>query len=271
MQEQLERHEPVVVEVADADFPELVIEESRRRPVVVDFWAAWCQPCRVLGPILEKLAREKGGEFLLAKVDVDANPKTATQFQIQSIPSVKAFVDGRLVDEFIGAMPEQIVRQWLDRLLPTQADRGAARAREAEREGRLDEAERVYREVLEREPRHRAARLGLGRVQAQRGQWEEARELLNPLLPDPEAERVLAAVRVSEWASLDGSTPLTRAQRTAGEGHWREALEGMLAVVRDDPEARPDARRAMLDVFAVLGDEDPLTREFRAKLASALF
>src|SRR5437660_7163082 len=102
---------PVVVDVTDADFAQAVLEESKRRPVVVDFWAGWCQPCLVLGPVLEKVAEEKQGEFLLAKLDVDANPQSARQFRVMSIPAVWAFADGKPVDQFVGAIPEPKVRE----------------------------------------------------------------------------------------------------------------------------------------------------------------
>jgi putative thioredoxin len=264
-----QRSEPsgVVIDVTDADFADAVLEESKSRPVVVDFWADWCQPCKILGPILEKVAEEKGGEFLLAKLDVDANQVTAQQFRVMSIPNVWAFRDGKPVDQFIGAVPELAVREWIDRLLPTSADRDADRAMEAEREGRLDDAERGYREALADDPANPTAKLGLARVLASREELDEARELATSLLPDPEAERVLAAIRVSEWSELAPATPLDEARRAASEGRWEEALVGMVAVVRDDPEAR----ESMLDVFAVLGDDDPLTREYRQKLATALF
>jgi len=257
----------VVVDVTDADFADAVIEESKRRPVVVDFWAGWCQPCKTLGPILERIAEEREGEFLLAKLDVDANQRTAQQFRVMSIPNVWAFVDGKPVDQFVGAVPEPVVRDWIGRLLPTESDRDADRAMEAEREGRLDDAERGYREVLDEDVDNRAAKLGLARVLAARGELDEARELASALAPDPEAERLLAAVRVSEWAGLPSATPLDEARRAASEGRWEEALARMLAIVRDDPEARG----SMLDVFDVLGDDDPLTREYRQKLATALF
>lgn len=268
VQDQMSDRDPEVVEIGDGDFEAGVLEESKRRPVVVDFWAAWCAPCRQLGPVLEKLAAERGGEFLLAKMDVDANPYTASQFGIRSIPTVIAFEGGAPVDQFLGAMPEQMVRQWLDGILPSAADRTAGSSAEAEEAGRLEEAERGYRAVLADDPGNRAARVGLGRILARRGDAEEAGDVLSPLSPDPEADRLLAALRVGGWGEMppDGD-PLDATRRLAGEGRWTEALDGMLALVREHSEAR----QAILDVFAVLGDDDPLTREYRVKLANALF
>ncbi|MFL5799589.1 MAG: thioredoxin [Actinomycetota bacterium] len=268
--------EPTVIEVGDADFGERVVEESRRRPVIVDFWAAWCGPCRTLGPVLEKVAGEHAGEVLLAKVDVDANPVVASQFRIQSIPNVWAFVDGRPVDQFIGAYPEPAVREFISRLLPSEADREAAQAAEAAANGDPETAERAFRDTLVADPGNRGASLGLGRILAERGETAEARELLTPLVPDPEADRLLATLRVREWASPNGSegpdgSPLAQAKRMAGEGSYREALDGLLGAVRYSPEDRDSARGAMLDVFAVLGDDEPLVREYRSKLAAALF
>src|SRR2546430_3314485 len=190
--------EAAVVEVTDQTFVQDVIEESERRPVVVDFWAEWCAPCRMIGPVLERLANERGGEFLLAKLDVDANPQAAAAFRIQGIPAVKAFRDGRLLDEFIGAIPETAIRQFIDFVLPTESDRLVAQAEELEVAGRLEDAERAYRRAFELDPRSTGAGLGLGRLAAVRGDIQEARTLLAPLRPDPEAERILAALEVSE-------------------------------------------------------------------------
>jgi putative thioredoxin len=273
MQERTEeRPDPTVVEVTDADFDRLVLDGSKQRPVVVDFWAEWCAPCRQLGPVLERLADEKGGEFLLAKLDTDANPYTAARFDVRSIPLVVGFVDGRPVDSFLGAVPEPAVRQWVERLLPSSGDRAALGAEALERAGRFDEAEREYRAVLVAEPGNRAATLGLARSLASRGESSEAAETARTLLPDPEAERLLSALRVDAWRSNDGSGGgLDAAKAAAAAGRWREALDAMLAAVRDDPQGRDEARAAMLDVFAVLGDDDPLVREYRTKLASALF
>ena len=270
MQGQVLNPDPVVVDVTDADFMEHVVEESRRRPVLVDFWADWCGPCKQLSPVLERLAAEKQGQFLLAKMDVDRNQYTAAQFRIQSIPNVWGFVDGRPVDQFIGALPEPAVREFLDRLLPTESDLEAAEAERAAEAGDVESAERRFREALQEDPKKREARLGLGRILMERGDLEEAREIITPALPDSEAERMLAAIRVAGWADrAEGS--LAGPKRMAAAGNWREALDAFLGAVRYSPDDRDAARESMVDVFAVLGDDDPLTREYRGKLASALF
>jgi putative thioredoxin len=263
--------QPVVIDVGDDDFAEKVLEESKRRPVVVDFWAEWCGPCRTLGPVLEKVAEDHNGEFLLAKLDTDANPYVSSQFRIQSIPNVWAFVDGKPVDQFIGAYPEPAVREFVERLLPTEADRDAAEAAEAAAAGDPEAAERGFREALATDPTNRTAAIGLGGLLVERGDAEEARELLQPLVPDPEADRLLAKLRVAEWAALSDGSPLTQAKRMAGDGRYREALDGLLGAVQYSPEDRDSARSAMLDVFAVLGEDDPMVREYRSKLAAALF
>ncbi|MGZ5351661.1 MAG: thioredoxin [Actinomycetota bacterium] len=264
---QVEEMQPVVVEATDQNFMDTVIEESKRRPVVVDLWAAWCGPCKTLGPILEKVASERGGEFLLAKLDVDANPYTAGQFGVQSIPTVVAFRDGRPVDGFVGALPEQMVNQFVDKLLPTEADLGVREALETEQDGDLGDAEAKYRAALEIDAGNRDARLGLGRILAETGREAEAGEMLMPLLPDPDAERVLATIEVLSWGAISEPGTLASAKRLAAQGRHREALDGMLGALRDDP----GARQAMLEVFSVLGEDDELVAEYRRKLANALF
>ncbi len=257
----------VVVDVTDADFEERVVDESKRRPVVVDLWAEWCGPCRTLSPIMERAAQDRAGRFLLAKLDVDTNPMTARAFGVQSIPMVIAFRDGQPVDGFIGAIPEGMVEEFLDRVLPSEADLTARGALEEERAGDVEDAEQGYRDALSAEPDNRAARLGLGRILADRGEADEARKILTPLVPDPDAERVLAGLRVAAWGAVEGPGTLASAERLAAQGKWRDALEGMLGALRDDPAAR----EAMLDVFAVLGDDDPLVTEYRRRLANVLF
>lgn len=259
-----------VVDVTDANFQEVVIEGSKERPVVVDLWASWCAPCRTLGPILEKVAEDRRGAFLLAKLDIDANGVGQALLQAvksQGIPTVVAFRHGQAVDMFIGAYPEPAVNEFVDRLMPTQADLEAKEAEAEEEAGDLEDAEAKYREALETDPSNRAAGLGLGRILAQQGAASEARQVLMPLLPDPDAEKLLAEIEVGSWASTPETSTLASAKRLAAQGKWREALEGMIGALGDDP----DARQAMLEVFTALGDEDPLVPEFRRKLASNLF
>jgi putative thioredoxin len=250
MQEQVTEPGPVVVEATDQNFLETVIEESKTRPVVVDLWASWCGPCRTLGPILEKVAGERGGSFLLAKLDVDANPYTAGQFGVQSIPTVVAFRDGQPIDGFVGAIPEPMVNEFVDKL-----------------EGHLEDAEEKYREALEVDPTNGDARVGLARIYAETEREDLARETLAPALPDPEAERILAMLEVRDWANLTEPGTLASAKRLAAQGMWREGLDAMLGALPDDP----DARQAMLEVFTVLGEDDELVAEYRRKLAAALF
>jgi putative thioredoxin len=259
--------EPVVVEATDENFERTVVEGSKQRPVVVDLWASWCGPCRTLGPILEKVAGEREGQILLAKLDVDANPYTARQFGVQSIPTVVAFKDGLPVDGFVGAIPEPMVNEFVDRLLPTAADLDARTALEEELDGDVEGAEQKYRDALRADEHNREARLGLGRILAETGRDEEARQSLMPLFPDPEAERVLAALEIRGWADDRSPGTLASAKRLAAKGEWRDALEGMLGALPNDP----DARAAMLEVFTVLGEDDERVAEYRRRLANALF
>lgn len=262
---------PNVVDVTDADFEQVVIDGSKTRPVVVDLWAAWCGPCRTLGPILEKVADEREGAFLLAKLDVDANRVGNALLQAvrsQGIPTVVAFRDGEPVSMFIGAYPEQEVNKFIDQLLPTEAELTAGVASIEEASGDLESAEEGYREALEKEPTNKEAAIGLARLLAERGDLDAARELIAPHLPDVEAERVASLIRVREWAGIEGDAALDSAKRRAAAGAMRDALEAMLATLSEDRDA---ARQAMVDVFAVNGDEHPLVVEFRRKLTNALY
>jgi len=260
-----------VVDVTDENFERVVVEGSKTRPVVVDLWAAWCGPCRTLGPILEKVAEEREGAFLLAKLDVDANQIGNALLQAvrsQGIPTVVAFSGGEPVSMFIGAYPELEVNAFVDGILPSEADLATEEAQAEESSGDLEGAEEGYREALGKDPQNRHAAVGLARLLAERGDLDGARELIMPHLPDPDAERVAAMIRVREWGALDGASPLDSAKRHAAKGRPREALDAMLAVLDDD---RDTARSAMVDLFSVLGDEDPLVIEYRRKLTNALF
>jgi putative thioredoxin len=254
-----------VIEVGEEDFETRVVEASRRTPVVVDFWAGWCQPCLVLGPILERLAGEYGGRFILAKLDVDANQSLAARFGIRGIPAVKAFRDGGVVAEFVGAQPEDVVRRFLDQVVPSRADEHVAAAAGA---ASAEEAEAAYREALAIDPSNAGAVAGLTRLLLDRGAVDEARSLLATVPSDGELRGLQAELDLRDAAGA--ADELGAAARAALAGDARGALDRLLALVSEDGRAE-DARRLMLGVFSVLGDEHPLTREYRSRLASALF
>lgn len=262
---------PNVIDVTDATFEDVVIEGSKQRPVVVDMWASWCGPCRTLGPILEKVAAERHGAFLLAKLDVDANEVGNALLQAvrsQGIPTVVAFRDGAPVDMFIGAYPEAEVNRFVDELVPTEAEKEADIALDQETAGDLAAAETGYRDALEKEPGNRDASIGLARILVGRSEFETARGLVEPLVPDPDAERILAQVEMASWSSLQPANGLDGAKALAASGRIEEALESMLAVFEEDPDS---VRTTMVVVFTALGVEDPVAARFRAKLAARLF
>jgi putative thioredoxin len=270
----------MVRDVTDADFERAVLERSRTTPVVVDFWATWCGPCRQLSPIIERVAGEFAPDVDLVKVDVDASPRTAGAFGIQSIPTVVAFRDGKPVDAFIGAQPEAAVRDLFRRVAPSDIDRLVAKADGAVG---VQEAERLYREVLAAAPDNEGAIVGLGRILADRGDHEEARGLLARIPENEDTRRILAEIDLAGAASADLTTleekvranPADPAARVelgsalAAAGRYEEALQHLLEAVRNGD--REEARQRMLDVFALLGDDHPLVTKYRRELAGALF
>lgn len=278
------------VEVTEADFEAQVLERSLELPVVVDFWAPWCGPCRVLGPTLERLAAEYDGAFLLAKVNVDENPTLATLFQIQGIPAVKIFKEGKLAAEFAGALPEASVRELLSRLLPSQQDQEAEEATRLDAEGQVAQAKARYEIILQREPTHPKALLGLGRLLLKGGDRSGAREYLErvPLATAErkEAEQLLARLELEEGAKQDESALRATlasdpgnlearfglAQFLAAQERYEDAVKEFLTIVKKDRGFQDDgARKAMLQIFEVLGSDNELTERYRSELAKILF
>ena len=236
-----------MTDVTDATFQRDVLERSAQVPVVVDLWAEWCGPCRTLSPIIEKVVAETGGKVELVKVDVDSNPSVSAAFQVQSIPAVYAISGGKVVDSFVGALPEPAVREFVNRLAPaeSEADRLAAQGDEAS-----------LRQALDLEPDHPGAVVALAELLAGRGEGDEALALLARIPETAESRRVAALARLGTTGTAASDGPDLDAR-----------LEQLLERVKDDEVAR----REFVDLLEMLGADDPRTPRYRRALASRLY
>ena len=291
MNEQAESS-PWVIEATSENFQREVIERSSEVPVVIDFWAEWCAPCRMLGPVLEGLARDYGGQFVLAKVDTEREPGLASEFGVRSIPAVFAVRDGRAVDGFVGVQSEAAIRAWLDRLLPSPAERIAAEARRLEASDPRA-AEARYNEALSLDPDLVPAQIGLARVALEDGRLEDAQARILDMerqtgFLEPEAERLKAEITLrlqgrqaggsveEARAALaehpdDPELKLQLAEALAAAGQYDDALALCLELVeRHRKTVGERARQIMVAIFQLLPPDSELVTEYQRQLSMAL-
>jgi putative thioredoxin len=244
------------IEVTEQNFQQEVIDRSRELPVVVDFWAEWCGPCRTLGPIIEKAAEKRAGKLVLAKLDTEANPELAEAFRIQSIPAVKAFKDGQIVAEFVGAKPPAAVEKFMDGLVPSEAELLVEKGDEDS-----------LRRAVELEPANAEAAVALARILHSRGESDEALRLVANFEGNFAAEALAARIRLEGQDEPD----LRDVFAAIDQGEHERALERLLEAIPTADGLRDDIRRIAVGVFDELGANHPVAREYRRRLAAALY
>lgn len=273
---------PNIKNVSEATFERDVIQLSRQKPVVVDFWAPWCGPCRMLGPILERLAAEPGANWTLAKINTDQNPNISMQYGIRGIPAVKAFRDGKVINEFVGALPEPRVRQFIKAIAPSATDISLEGAKQLLADRKWTEAETAFRGITNQEPNNTAARLGLARALLHQGKGCPAEATLKdfPVSPEygaaeklrPLAQYLCQMSNGRPAGSSEADNNYRQAAVLLGQHEYSAALYYLLSVLRQDKNYEGGrAKEVMLGVFELLGDNDPLTQEYRRQMAAVLF
>jgi len=272
-----------IIDVNEADFEYQVLAYSQQVPVVVDFWAEWCKPCKVLGPILEGLAQEAQGLFRLAKVNVDDNPNLAVRYGVRSIPILKAFRDGQMIAELLGVQPEARLREFIHSIAPSESDLLVAKGNSQLALLRSTQAEQTFRQALEMTPQNTAAMLGLAKSLLQQGKGREglqiladfpgSREYKSAEIMLPLAQSLEAFERGQVVPSEDPlDAAFNQAMRLVKRNNLEAAMDGLLDILREDKRYRDGkARQVMLGLLEILGSESDVARGYRQELASVLF
>ena len=281
------------LDVSLADFEQQVVAASDKVPVVIDFWAPWCAPCKSLKPILEKLAAEYDGKFLLAKVNSDENQELSAKYGVRGIPAVKAMVNGRIIDEFTGALPEGEVRAWLEKIIPSPAEELRRAAEQLVEAGDLAGALKLLAEAARLEPGNEWVRVDAAEILLAVGEVAEARRLLDSvkspdILKDDRVLQLLAKLKFAE-ANSGGASEASLAEAVAANAgdlearlklanfliaanRHAEGMDQLIEIVRRNRGFKDEiARKTLLDVFNLLGGQNELVAEYRRKLASALY
>jgi len=272
-----------IINVNESDFQAEVLLHSNRRPVVVDFWAEWCVPCRTLDPILEKLTGAANGAFRLAKLDVDANPKIADDYGVRGIPVVKVFRNEQVVAEFSGLRPEPQIREFLNALAPATVDLAVGQADSLLAAEKWAQGEDVYRTVLDENPDHPGALLGLSRSLLAQGAANKSLPVLRAFPVSKEyakAEQLIPLAQAmveleSGKETQDGDdlgVQFNSALRLANRGQIFAAMDGLLDILRQNKRYKQnEIRGLLLGMLLILGEDNPQTRAYRSELSNLLF
>ncbi|MBM3136879.1 MAG: thioredoxin [Chloroflexi bacterium] len=272
-----------IIDANELNFEYEVVAFSKNVPVLVDFWAEWCHPCKMLSPLLERLVQEANGSLRLAKVNIDQNPNLAMQYNVRSIPTVKAFVDGHVTAEFVGAQPEARLREFINKLTPPsplELDLEKANGKIAAKE--WSDAEKILRNMLTQNPNLDAAHLGLAKSLLAQGYASEALTHLDEIpagrafntaaMIKPYAEALDSLQNDEILLETDLDAVFANSLRLAGQGKFPLALDGLLDILRENKLYRNKlAHNVILGILEIMGNEDPQTREYRAELATVLF